>query len=283
MAGLSHRLGHPFRQWLTHPLARRLSPDDEIAPAVHRLIIREKALLRDVYDEWYRALAAEVGQARPVLELGGGAGYLQEFIPGLISSDVRATPAADLLLDAHAMPFGDAALGAIVMTNVVHHLPEAGAFFQEAARVVRPGGVIAVIEPWVTPWSSWVYRTLHHEPFEPGASEWEFASTGPLSGANGALPWMMFERDRSRFEREHPGWQVESVRPGWPLRYLLSGGVSIRNLVPSWGHGLWRGVDRTLERWPNHWAMFALVVLRRREEQDSCANAAVDGADPCLD
>lgn len=248
-----------------HPLARRLSPDDEIAPAVHRLIIREKPLLRDVYDEWYRALAAEVGPARPVLELGGGAGYLADFIPGLISSDVRPTPAAKLLLDAQALPFGDGALGAIVMTNVVHHLPSAAAFFHEAARVVRPGGVIAVIEPWVTPWSSWVYRSLHHEPFDPSAREWEFASSGPLSGANGALPWIMFERDRTRFERDHPDWRIESVRPGWPLRYLLSGGVSIRNLVPSWSRGLLRGIDRALERRPKRWAMFALVVLRRRE------------------
>lgn len=256
-------VGHALRRVLAHPLASRVTPDDAVAPAVHRLLIREKPLLLDVYDEWYRALAEQVGTARPVLEIGGGAGHLAEYIPGLISSDVRRTPAADILLDAQALPFEDGALGAMAMTNVLHHLPSVASFLREAGRVVRPGGVIAVIEPWVSPWSTWVYRSLHHEPFEPGAAAWEFASSGPLSGANGALPWILFERDRSRFEREHPEWRVELIRAGWPLRYLLSGGVSMRNLAPPGTRGLLRRLDRSLQ--PERWAMFALVVLRRTE------------------
>jgi SAM-dependent methyltransferase len=256
-------IGERLRQWLAHPSARGLAPDDDRAPSIHREIIRGKPLLRDVYDEWYAALAAPLAGARPVLEIGSGAGYLADVLPGLITSDVRATPATRVVLDAHHLPFAPGGLGAITMTNVLHHLPDARTFFAEAGRAVRPGGVMALVEPWVTPWSRLVYRYLHHEPFDPDAAHWEFEKGGPLSAANGALPWMLFERDRSRFERECPAWSVETVAPGWPLRYLVSGGVSLRAFAPDAARGLLRALDRGLERRADRWGMFALIVLRR--------------------
>ena len=88
------------------------------------------------------------------------------------------------------------------MTNVLHHLPQPGRFFDEAAGCVRPGGVVAMVEPWNTAWSRWVYRHhLHHETFLPAAADWEVPRGGPLSAANGALPWILFARDRERLER----------------------------------------------------------------------------------
>jgi SAM-dependent methyltransferase len=259
------RVGRALRELLVHPLARGLHPDDPAAPAIHRLMIQQKPLLRDVYREWYEALAIQIGGARPVLEVGSGAGHLADYIPNVISSDVRPTPATKVVLDGHHLPFASASLGAITMTNVVHHLPDVVAFLHEAGRVVRPGGVMAVIEPWVTPWSAWVYRHLHHEPFDEHATDWQFPRGGPLSAANGALPWIVFARDRARFEHECPEWKVELVQPGWPLRYLISGGVSLRALAPRRAARVLRWIDRRLERRADRWAMFALVVLRRRD------------------
>ena len=145
----------------------------------------------------------------------------------------------------------DASLRAIVMTNVLHHLPDVASFFGEATRVVRPGGAIVMIEPWVTPWSRVIYTVLHHEPFDPTAAEWRVSGNGPLSGANGALPWILFERDRSRFEREFPALRVASITPGMPFRYLLSGGFTSGGMYPR-GHqppgGQWSGTwDRSEE------------------------------------
>jgi SAM-dependent methyltransferase len=253
-----------LRRLLAHPLARGLDPDDERAPGIHRRIIREKRLLRNVYDEWYAGLADAVGDRRPVLELGAGGGYLADRIPGLIASDVRQTPAAALVCDGQSLPFRDAGLCAIVMTNVLHHVADAPRFLREAARVVRPGGRLAAVEPWVSPWSRWVYTRLHHEPFDPEAADWTFPATGPLSSANGALPWILLVRDRARFEREHPEWAIAAIRPGWPLRYLLSGGVSMRSVVPGFAEAACRALDRRLETRADRWAMFALIVLERR-------------------
>ena len=128
-----------------------------------------------------------------------------------------------------------------------------------------------MIEPWVTRWSQFVYRHLHHEPFEPIAS-WEPASTGPLSGANSAIPWIIFERDRRQFEQEFPGWRIERITPMMPLVYVLSGGVSLRSFAPGWSLGAIRGLEHVVARWNRQLAMFAHIVVRRRSAPDTVAS-----------
>ena len=121
-----------------------------------------------------------------------------------------------------------------------------------------------MVEPWNTAWSRWVYRRWHHEPFEPEARDWEIAGAGPLSTANGALPWILFERDRQRFAALHPEWVLRRLEPMMPMRYLLAGGISLRNLLPGVTGPLWRGAERLLRPWRDRLAMFALIVLERR-------------------
>ena len=149
------------------------------------------------------------------------------------------------------------------MTNVLHHLPDARRFFRQAGECVRPGGVVVMIEPWVNAWATFVYTRLHHEPFRPDAKEWGFPSAGPLSGANGALPWIIFERDRTRFEQEFPEWKIEVVAPMMPFRYLLSGGVSLRGLMPGWSSPLWRSLESIAHAGAPQLGMFARIGLRR--------------------
>src|SRR5207253_2508282 len=103
----------------------------------------------------------------------------------------------------------------------------------------------------------------HHEPFQPETPSWELPSSGPLSSANGALPWVIFVRDRVKFTQEFPEWRVELIKPIMPFRYLLSGGVSLRGLAPGCSFGLWRQLENALHNWNNQLAMFAQIVLRR--------------------
>jgi SAM-dependent methyltransferase len=270
-----------LKAWLAHPLTRGVDLDDPQTTWRRREIVQQKRFLRRIYDEWYRMLAAAVPDgAAPVLELGSGAGFMQEYVRGLITTEIFRCPSISAVLDAQRLPFPDASLRAIVMTDVLHHLPQARRFFAEAGRCVQPGGVIAVVEPWVTSWSTLIYTRLHHEPFRPDAGAWEFPASGPLSGANGALPWMLFQRDRAAFEREFPQWRIETIRPFMPFRYLVSGGVSLRGLTPAWSFGGWRLLERALSPWMDRWAMFAFVVLRRQrlpaDETTGSAGAGVD-------
>jgi len=254
------------KSWLAHPLTRGLDLDDPRTTALRRQILREKRFLRKLYLEWYRDIAASLPTGEGgVLELGSGAGFLREVVEDLVTSDIQPVPGVDLVADALALPFGDGELRAIVMTNLLHHLSDVERFLTEAARCVRVGGVVSMIEPWVTPWSKVVYAKLHHEPFDPTAPAWQLDPGGPLSSANTALPWIVFERDRERFRRAAPAWKIERIRRLMPFRYLVSGGVSLRSLMPGWTFGFWGGLEKALGPFMGWIAMFAHVVLRRVE------------------
>lgn len=238
--------------------------NDPRTTLLRKRILEEKPFLRRIYQEWYEGLIQALpAGGGPVLELGTGAGFLKERLPDVIASDLLPLPGLSLVLDAQEVPLQDGALRAIVMIDVLHHLPKPRRFLHEAARCVRPGGVVAMIEPWVSTWSRLVYTKLHHEPFQPEASQWESPVAGPLSGANGALPWIMFRRDRSRFATEFPEWRVKSIEPDMPFSYLLSGGVSMRALVPGSAYGPVRWVERLMKPWIESCALFARIVLER--------------------
>jgi len=254
-------------QWLAHPLTRGINMDDPRATHLRRRIIHEKPFLRQIYVEWYSLIARSLpARVERVLELGSGAGFMEAYVPALVKSEVFYVPGAALILDGQALPFGDGALDGIVMTNVLHHIPCPRQFFAEAVRCVRPGGTVVMIEPWVTPWSRFFYHFLHYEPFTPDAPAWEFPSSGPLSGANDAMPWMIFERDAQRFASEFPGLRLEHIHRFMPFRYMASGGISMRKLAPDWSFGLWRQLEDWLQPWSRFLAMFALIVLRREED-----------------
>lgn len=246
---------------LAHPLTRGLGVDDPATTALRRRIVREKPFLAAIYREWYALLSSWLPDGKRLLELGSGAGFLSETIPVVITSEVFRTPGVMLVADACRLPFKDGALDAILMTDVFHHIPDVAAFLEDGARCVRRGGRILMIEPWNTPWSRWVYRNLHSEPFEPEA-DWRIPAAGPLSGANGALPWIVFARDRDRFEATFPDWELRLIRPLMPLSYLLSGGVSMRALMPGCTYGLWRKAEGFLDQ--KRFAMFAFIALERR-------------------
>lgn len=249
---------------LSHPLTRGLDLDDPQTTELRRQIILSKPFLRRIYDDWYDLIRQHLpADTVPVLELGSGAGYLAERLPGLITSEVFFCPNVKLVANALALPFPRAGLPTIVMIDVLHHIPDVRRFFQEATVCVRPGGTIVMIEPWVSWWSRIIWTKLHHEPFRPESREWSFPGSGPLSAANGALPWIVFERDRDVFAKEFPQFTLEVVQPMMPFRYLVSGGVSMRNLMPGFTYGLWSGLERLLQPWTRQWAMFALIVLRR--------------------
>jgi SAM-dependent methyltransferase len=256
-----------FKRWLAIPALRELHVDDPRTTLLRRQILETKPFLRKVYLEWYGRLLEALPRAEGrVLELGSGGGFLKQLLPSLLTSEIVAWEGVALVADGQRLPIRSGSLRAIVMTSVFHHLPDPAAFLREAARCVRPGGVVAMVEPWVTAWSRFVYRHLRHEPFVPDAPEWAFPSDGPLSGANGALPWIVFRRDRRRFEKELPEWSLERIEPFMPVRYLLSGGLSLKTLVPGFAFGVSTLAEKALNPIMEDVAMFALIVLRRRSD-----------------
>ncbi|MCI5158090.1 MAG: class I SAM-dependent methyltransferase, partial [Candidatus Electrothrix sp. AUS1_2] len=200
---------------------------------------------------------------RKILELGSGGGCLKNIIPDIITSDVQRNKDIHLLLDAKALPFPERSLDAIVMVDVFHHINDVDKFLQESMRCLNEQGRIIMVEPWTTSWSALIYKYIHHEPCLPESKKWNFPDSGPLSGANLALPWIVFERDRALFLEKYCGLKINKINLDWPFIYLLSGGVSMKTLVPNWSYLFFRRIEMLLKPIIKHIAMFATIVLEK--------------------
>lgn len=96
----------------------------------------------------------------PCLEMGCGEGGnlarlarrghpvgIDRYAPKL-SFAARAVPGARLATaDATALPFADGTFAGVLIRDLLHHLPAPRRATAEAVRVLRPGGVLVVLEP----------------------------------------------------------------------------------------------------------------------------------------
>jgi SAM-dependent methyltransferase len=259
-------INNAIHRLFNHPSTRNVDLDAPENTLRRAGIIRSKPFLKQFYQDCYISISKLLpGKiSGPVIELGSGGGFLKAYIPDLITSEILAIPTVDVQFDGRFLPFKHASVRALVMLDVFHHIPDPAAFLAQAADILKPGGRLIMIEPWVTPWSRFVYRYLHHEPFDPVANEWRFQKAGPLTGANSALPWIVFDRDRRKFEYRFPQWQIKKIHLHTPFCYLLSGGLIFKNMLPAALYPLCRRVENLLRPFNHLLSMFATIVLWRK-------------------
>ncbi len=71
--------------------------------------------------------------------------------------------------DATVLPFADASFDRIIAAEVLEHIPEDRRAVDELARVLRPGGTIAVTVPaWLSEKVCWALSSEYHAPFVEG-------------------------------------------------------------------------------------------------------------------
>ncbi len=135
-------------------------------------------------------------------------------------------------------------------------------FLTEAVRVLRKGGRMIMVEPANSIWGRFIYKNFHHEPFEVNG-KWDIPDTGPLSGANGALPWIVFERDKNRLSEQFPELKVQSIKYHTPFMYLVSGGVSYKQLIPSFMYVFIKVIDKLLSKISKQFSMFVTITIQK--------------------
>src|ERR1700733_13707230 len=94
---------------LEYPDTSSQSIDSPHTTIIRWEIIRQKPSLRQIYDEWYTAIASAIPQSpEAALGLGSGPAFVSSHVENLITSDILELPGVDRVVDGCApMPFED--------------------------------------------------------------------------------------------------------------------------------------------------------------------------------
>jgi SAM-dependent methyltransferase len=217
--------------------------------ADYRSIWERKPVLRLVYDDFYDRVSAAC-RAGLTIEIGGGIGNLKRRLTEVVATDIQCAPWLDCVADAQRLPFGDSCAANIVMVDVLHHLEFPVVFFREAARVLRPGGRVLMVEPAITLGSSLFYRLFHHEPVRTSADVLADGAPDPRRdpyASSQAIPTLLATRDRERFHRLFPALRIASVQWFALAAYPLSGGFQPWSLIGEGGVRRLLRIERALE------------------------------------
>ncbi|RPI72573.1 MAG: class I SAM-dependent methyltransferase [Desulfobacteraceae bacterium] len=227
-----------------------LSDSMEISRALlreRRTVWESKPILKKLYARWYGRIGEALAPGR-TLELGGGSGNLKEFFPECIGTDIVFSSWLDTVLDAQELPFIGQSFDNIVLFDVLHHLSAPVRFFMEAQRILKPGGRVILMEPYVSPFSYVAYRFFHQEGLDrevdPLGPQPKDQSKDPFAG-NQAVPSLIFEKQRKQFEILFPDFQIVNMQKTDFIAYPLSGGFHGANLHPLF---LWAFTER-VEKW----------------------------------
>lgn len=237
--------------------------------SVHSQIFQRRRMLREVFTEFHhqfhrldRRYFSGDGLR---IELGAGVAPIRETYPDVLATDVVAGPGLDRILDAQNMDLEAGSVRAFFGQNCFHHFPHPENFFAELGRVLSNGGGAVLLEPYHGPVASVFYPGLHRtEGFDKKFPSWNTPVSGPMSGANQALSYIVFDRDRKEFEKQFPNLKIvhQEVCSNY-LKYLLSGGLNFRQLSPNWttpAVDAVQGILSPLNKWIG---LHHVIVLRK--------------------
>lgn len=238
--------------------------DSKKALLADRNKIRNKGFLRKIYLDFYDVFKKSNFPEGDIVEVGSGGGFIREIIPGVITSDVINGPDIDYVFFADKMPFKKNTVAAFLMFDVLHHIKDPEKAFVEMDRCLKPGGKIIMIEPYISLWGKFVYKNFHKE--RKGYSlgkGWKIKGEGRMADANPATAWIIFVRDRKLFEKKFPELKVKKVIPHTPLRYIISGGLSKIQFLPTFSYRLVKFIERKLEFLNSYIGMFVTIEVQK--------------------
>ena len=129
-----------------------------------------------------------------------------------------------------------------------------------------PGGVVIIIDPSHTFLSRLLYPVLFaDEIYDQKAASWKSENHGAMKGANQALSYIIFQRDRKIYENKFPELEIvyENVLGNY-VRYLISGGLNFKPLLPPFLFPLLKFCENLFSPLRFVFGLFHIYVLRKK-------------------
>ncbi|PLC52494.1 methyltransferase [Pollutimonas nitritireducens] len=255
--------------WLRDPSVKILDVDGEGRLIAHSSVLRRKRLLREVFSEFhhlFHSLDEQFLSAKGLrIEIGAGVAPIRESYADVLATDIVSGPGLDRTLNAEDMDLESGSVRVVFGQNCFHHFPHPDRFFQQLEKVLPPGGGAILLEPYYGPFATFLFKRLFRtEGYDKKFQSWETPLIGPMNGANQALSYIVFIRDRQSFECKFPTLKIvhQQTCPNY-LKYMLSGGLNFRQMCPNWASpiiSILQWMLSPLNRWL---ALHHVVVLKK--------------------
>jgi SAM-dependent methyltransferase len=166
------------------------------------------------------------------LEIGGAGGITKRLRPGWLISDVRQSIGVDLVVDAKQLPFAEGQFDLIYAIDVIHHIENLKDMFDEIHRVLKPGGIFFIREPYWGPFAQIVWRMFHPEDFSVNRLFKGNLDQDPMAGNQALAQALIKKKSRVPSNLFHEELMLHRIGEMTGLAFLLSGGATFRTKFP---------------------------------------------------
>lgn len=220
--------------------------DDLEVTLVNQETLNNKPVFRKLMSEYYQEITYALQEGGLTLEIGSGGGFFREYHPHVITSDILQVPGVDVVCNSTQLPFREGSLKNIVMRGVLHHIYDPILCFEECERTLAVGGRIIMNDPYISPFSHFIYKYISFEFFDPNA-DWKFERGQPLMDCNLAMGTIIFKKRLDDFKKRFPQLKIAHTNYHTFFIYLLTGGYSYPSLIPKWMFGPVMTIERFLK------------------------------------
>ena len=242
--------------------------DDESRLKFHKKILLSKPILKSLFTDMNFFTQTQIDkhiqtELLRALEIGSGVHPFTSEICEVITSDLAFNPDLNLVVDAQNLCIKQNSLDLVVGQFVFHHFSDPVGALNELNKVLTKGGLLVLIEPANTFLGRILFPIMHKSEYYDTMADWKNQSRGTMENANQALSYIYFNRDKELFIQKFQDFEIleDSLLIPFGLRYIASGGLNFRQLLPDF---MFKTVLKLLDTLFESLAVHWIIVLRKR-------------------